>query len=74
MKLGKTFTYTAPTIALDLGIPALGLQASFTPQVTLSFGLNFGFGIDENSGFYFVTDGGTPNDTRTTPSSTSARS
>ena len=46
MKLGKTFAYTAPTIELDLGIPALGLQARFTPQITLYFGLNFGFGVD----------------------------
>ena len=58
--LGKTFVYTAPTIDLDLGIPALGLQARFTPQITLNFGLNFGFGVDTDTGFYFVTDGGTP--------------
>ena len=66
-KLGKSFTYTAPTIDLDLGIPALGIAARFTPQVTLSFGLNFGFGVDVNNGFYFVTDGGTPG---TSPSAT----
>ncbi len=58
VKLGKTFVYTAPTIKLNLGIPALGLDASFTPQVTLDFGMNFGFGVDEHTGFYFVTDGG----------------
>ena len=60
MKLGITKTITLPTMSLDLGIPALGLQASFTPQVTLSASLNFGFGVDVNNGFYFVTDGGTP--------------
>ena len=58
-----SFTYTAPTIDLDLGIPALGIAARFTPQITLSFGLNFGFGVDVNNGFYFVTDGGTPGNT-----------
>ncbi|HET7129920.1 MAG TPA: hypothetical protein VFJ93_12675, partial [Gaiellaceae bacterium] len=63
MKLGYSISYTAPTIALDLGIPALGLDASFTPQVTLTFGLNFGFGVDDRNGFYFVTDGGTPGST-----------
>ena len=60
MQLGISKTITLPTINLDLGIPALGLNASFTPQVTLSANLNFGFGVDENTGFYFVTDGGTP--------------
>ncbi len=63
MRLGIAKTITLPTINLDLGIPALGLQASFTPQVTLTANLNFGFGVDENNGFYFVTDGGTPTNT-----------
>ncbi len=53
--LGKTYTFTAAPISIDLGIPALGLDARFVPQITISFGLNFGFGVDLNSGFYFVS-------------------
>ena len=61
VKLGKSFTtQVGSPIAIDLGIPALGFDASFTPQVTVNFSLNFGFGIDEHKGFYFVTDGGNP--------------
>jgi len=57
--LGKTYTFTAPAISIDLGIPALGLDAKFVPQITISFGLKFGFGVDVKNGFYFVT-GDTP--------------
>src|SRR5207253_3009866 len=34
--LGLTKTYSTGTLALDLGIPALGLDASFTPSITFS--------------------------------------
>ncbi len=54
--IGKTFHFSAPEIAFDLGIPILGLDAKFTPQVTISFSLAFGFGVDLSKGFYFVTD------------------
>ena len=61
VKLGKTFPIsTGSPIAIDLGLPALGFDASFTPSVSLQFGMNFGFGIDAHNGFYFVTDGGNP--------------
>ena len=62
VKLGKTFPISVGSpIAIDLGIPALGLDASFTPEVSINFSMNFGFGVDAHNGFYFVTDGGTPN-------------
>src|SRR5581483_3642006 len=59
VKLGRAFPIAVGSpLAIDLGIPALGFDASFSPQVTLEFHMNFGFGVDVHKGFYFVTDGG----------------
>src|SRR5262249_25093337 len=55
MDLGKTFTFQTDPINLDLGIPALGIQAMLQPQFAISFDLHLGFGVDEHKGFYFVT-------------------
>ena len=56
MDLGKTFTFAAPPVDLDLGIPALGIHAQLQPEVSISFDLHLGFGIDDQKGFYFVSD------------------
>ncbi|MGP0628314.1 LEPR-XLL domain-containing protein [Nitrospina sp. 32_T5] len=53
-KLGDSFTQ-ALDIAFDFGIPGLGLEADFTPTITLDWNLDFGFGLDETKGFYFVS-------------------
>lgn len=53
-RLGDSFTQ-ALDIAFDFGIPGLGLEADFTPTITLDWNLDFGFGLDETKGFYFVT-------------------
>ena len=42
-------------IVLDLGIPALGLDAELQPNLILEWNLHFGFGIDLDNGFYFVS-------------------
>ena len=36
-------------------IPLLGISADFQPTITVEFNLNFGFGVDEDLGFYFDT-------------------
>ena len=53
--LGHSWSFTADPIDLDIGIPALGIQARFTPQLNISFALHFGFGVSLSDGFYFVT-------------------
>ena len=58
--LGDSVTFKANEIDFDLGIPALGIEAEFTPTVTLSWNLHIGFGVDQNLGFYFVADHATP--------------
>ena len=52
----KTYTFDADEIAFDVGIPVLGLEAKFKPQITISFDLKLGFGVHLDKGFYFVTD------------------
>jgi len=54
--IGKSVSFMADEIGFDLGIPALGLEAGFEPRVTIDYNLHFGFGIDEDLGFYFATD------------------
>src|SRR5207248_617435 len=53
--LGHAWSFTAAPIDLDLGIPALGIQARFIPQLNIAFQLHFGFGVSLDDGFYFVT-------------------
>ncbi|MDH4156934.1 MAG: hypothetical protein OEW00_06620, partial [candidate division Zixibacteria bacterium] len=43
-------------IAFDLGLPFLGLDLDIEPTITITWSLDFGIGIDEELGFYFVTD------------------
>ena len=47
-----------PELGLDLGIPALGLNGVFTPQINVDFSMQLGFGIDVHKGFYLVTANG----------------
>ena len=54
-KIGKSFTDSLAPINIDIGVPALGLKASFTPTVTLSFSLRLGFGVDLSKGFFLAT-------------------
>jgi hypothetical protein len=54
--IGKTFKFQVPAVNFDLGIPALGIQANFQPEVTINFNLHVGFGVDTKLGFYFVTN------------------
>ena len=54
--IGKTFSFSTPPIDIDLGIPALGIEAQLQPEITIDFNLHIGFGVDTSKGFYFVTD------------------
>ena len=54
--LGKTFTFAGDPVAFDLGIPAIGISGMLNPEITVEFDLHFGFGVDQDQGFYFVTD------------------
>ncbi|HSC96389.1 MAG TPA: LEPR-XLL domain-containing protein, partial [Burkholderiales bacterium] len=53
--LGKSETFETD-IDFDLGVPAIGIEVDLQPEVSIDFNLHFGFGIDQNEGFYFVTD------------------
>ncbi|MEP7335491.1 MAG: calcium-binding protein, partial [Actinomycetota bacterium] len=60
-RLGTQFNWSPDhPLALDVGIPALGLDASFTPQFTVDVGERVGFGVDLAKGFYLVTDNKAP--------------
>ena len=61
--LGHDWSFTADPIELNLGIPALGIQARFTPQINIHLGLHLGFGVSLNDGFYLVTKAPGPVDT-----------
>ncbi|MGH6690978.1 MAG: hypothetical protein ACREF4_09905, partial [Gammaproteobacteria bacterium] len=54
--LGKSETFMAPEIEFDLGVPALGIEVDLQPRISIDFNLHIGFGVDQNQGFYFVTD------------------
>ncbi|HSB85601.1 MAG TPA: hypothetical protein VLD86_04800, partial [Ilumatobacteraceae bacterium] len=41
---------------LDLGIPLLSLEGHIAPRLTMTWHLHFGFGVDLDKGFYFVSD------------------
>ena len=53
--IGQTTTFATDDISFDLGVPVLGLEADLQPRVTLDWGIDFGFGLDSEDGFYFVT-------------------
>jgi len=54
--IGKSETFMAPEIEFDLGVSALGIEVDLQPRISIDFNLHVGFGVDQNEGFYFVTD------------------
>jgi len=56
-RIGQTYRWDRP-ISFDLGLDALGLGLELDAGIGLEIGwsLDFGFGVSENDGFYFVTD------------------
>jgi hypothetical protein len=53
--IGQTKTFATDDLSFDIGLPFLGLEADLQPRITLEWGLEFGFGLDNEDGFYFVT-------------------
>lgn len=56
-EIGQTKTFATDDISFDIGLPFLGLEADLQPRITLDWGLDFGFGLDSEDGFYFATGG-----------------
>ena len=54
-KIGKDFHQSLAPINIDIGVPALGLKAMFTPTLDIQFSLRLGFGVDLNKGFFLAT-------------------
>ncbi len=52
-RLGQQFSAVDADIALDFGIPAIGLEADGALGIELAWDLELGFGLDFDSGFYF---------------------
>jgi Ca2+-binding RTX toxin-like protein len=52
--IGQTFVYDQD-IAFELGLSAIGLDLDAGIELEISWSLDFGFGVDINDGFYFVT-------------------
>lgn len=43
-------------IGFDIGLPALGLDLDAGVELGIEWALDFGFGLDQTDGFYFVTE------------------
>ena len=53
--LGQTYTWSQ-SIAFDLGLPALGINVDAGVELEVGWSLDFGFGVDQANGFYFLTN------------------
>ncbi|MFV2070043.1 MAG: hypothetical protein ACC645_24010, partial [Pirellulales bacterium] len=54
--IGQTFVWDQP-VEFDLGLGAVGLDVDADVELLVDWSLDFGFGVDQNEGFYFVTAG-----------------
>ena len=54
--IGGSIEIDLGMLDLDLGIPALGLDITANPVITLVWSLHVGFGVDIERGFYFVSN------------------
>ena len=52
-RLGKDYSF-GTDVGLDFGFPGLGLEADGGVNLSLNWNLEFGFGVSENGGFYFI--------------------
>ncbi len=55
--LGGTYEY-GKSIEFDLGFPGLGLSSNAGLDLSLAWALEFGFGISQTKGFYFIFGNG----------------
>jgi Ca2+-binding RTX toxin-like protein len=56
-RLGGDYSLGAD-LGLDLGFPGLGLETEGGLNLSLAWTLEFGFGVSENGGFYFIFEEG----------------
>jgi len=54
LALGQSYVWDE-TVAFDLGLPAIGLAVDAGVELEIGWSLNFGFGVDQARGFYFLT-------------------
>ncbi len=54
-QIGQSYIWDQ-AIDFDLGLPALGLDLDAGVELGIEWLMDFGFGIDQNDGFYFVTE------------------
>ena len=54
MTLGGSLVDAGADIGFDIGIPGLGLETEGSVKLDVTWALKFGFGIDEDEGFYFI--------------------
>src|SRR5262249_41515210 len=53
--LGDEIIQTLANVDLNLGIPLLALKGKMEPRLKVDWNLHFGFGVDLDKGFYFVS-------------------
>ncbi len=65
--LGGTYDY-GKSINFDLGFPGLGLKSNAGLDLSLTWALEFGFGISQEKGFYFIFGDGNEIDVKASAS------
>ncbi len=54
-QIGQSYLWDQP-VDFDIGLPALGLDLDAGVELGIEWLMDFGFGIDQTDGFYFVTE------------------
>ena len=57
LSIGDTYSFGSD-IGFDLGFPGLGLKSDAGVNLELEWSLDFGFGVSEDGGFYFIFNDG----------------
>ena len=57
LNLGQVYSL-GRNIDLNLGLPGLGLETNGGVSISLDWNLQFGFGVSQENGFYFIFDDG----------------
>ncbi|MCQ2104647.1 MAG: hypothetical protein MJZ26_02540 [Fibrobacter sp.] len=57
LSIGDTYSFGSD-IGFDLGFPGLGLKSDAGVNLELEWSLDFGFGVSEEGGFYFIFNDG----------------
>ena len=57
LSIGKDYSFGSG-LGFDLGFPGLGLKSDAGVNLNLNWRLNFGFGVSQKDGFYFIFNDG----------------